>query len=497
MQRDLTQFIRQSYDVLTIGGGINGAGIAHMAALNGLRTALLEKGDFASGTSSKSTKLIHGGLRYLENMEFGLVRESLRERQVQLKSAPHLVHPLRFVIPVYRTDRRPFWMMKFGVGLYDFLSGEYVLEKHRTLSVEEVCQMIPGLQREGLLGGVTYSDAQMDDARLCLENILSAAEKGAHVANYVEARSLIQENGKVVGVKAYDHLHKTAFDITAKKIVCAVGPWTNLFVGKENSPPPPPLRLTKGVHIVYRGCLSPRAMLISAQRDKRVFFIIPWLGNTLIGTTDTDFSGSPDAVDAGQEDIDYLIAETKRVLPGARIIQDDIIASFAGLRPLIYDRRSPEKISRRHVIKESNSGIIYVMGGKYTTYRKIAQDVVSRLAKGSLVNTQEAFPVYGSGEIHDDPRHWAGLYGLKPEVVQSLMDFYGTRFRAVLALLDRDPSLKELICTCSNVIRAQIVYAVQTEMALTEEDISARRLGLDYIYCPSRRCRKEIQRFLA
>src|SRR3989338_2584575 len=261
MKRDLLQFTRQRYDVLVVGGGINGAAVAHLAALNGLKTALLEKGDFAGGTSSKSTKLIHGGLRYLENFEFGLVRESLRERHVQLNSAPHLVHPLRFVIHVYKTDPRPFWMMKLGVWLYDFLSGKYVLEKHRALTAEEVCRIIPGIRREGLIGGVAYSDAQMDDARLCLENVLSAVEKGAHAANYAEVRSLIQENGKSVGVKAYDHLTDKTFEVRAKKIVCAVGPWANIFLRKENSRSRPRLRTTKGIHIVYKGRLAQDAIL--------------------------------------------------------------------------------------------------------------------------------------------------------------------------------------------------------------------------------------------
>lgn len=307
MKRDIQKFTKEQYDVLVIGGGINGAAIAHMSALNGLKTALLEKGDFASGTSSKSTKLIHGGLRYLENFEFDLVRESLRERHVQLHSSPHLVQPLKFIIPVYKTDKRPMWMMRLGVWLYDFLSGKYVIEKHQQLSVDQVCKEVPGIERKGLLGGVSYSDAQMNDARLCLENILSAEEKGAHVANYTEVRSLIQENGKVVGAKALDLLNKEAFELRAKKVVCAIGPWTNPFAHKENSQSPAQIRTTKGVHIIVQGRLAEDAILIPAQKDRRVFFIIPWLDHTLIGTTDTDYVGSPDDVEVEDQDIDYLI----------------------------------------------------------------------------------------------------------------------------------------------------------------------------------------------
>jgi len=496
MKRDIQKLKQTSYDVLVVGGGINGAAIAHMAALNGLKVALLEKGDFASGTSSKSTKLIHGGLRYLENLEFGLVRESLKERSIQLKSAPHLVQPLRFVVPVYKTDKRPFWMMKFGVWLYDFLSRKYTIEKHRTLTSEEVCQMIPGVEQTGLLGGVSYSDAQMNDARLCLENIMSAVEKGAHVANYVKVRSLVQENGKTIGVDAYDELAGEAFKVRARKIVCAVGPWTNAFTQKEGSQSPPQVRTTKGVHIVCKGHISHNAILIPAQKERRVFFIIPWMGNSLIGTTDTDFNDYPDNVAVKQEDIDYLTGEVKRVLPHADLNRDNIIMSFAGLRPLVQEPGDPSRVSRKHVIKESYSGLIYVIGGKYTTYRKIAEDVVRRLVQKPLVNTQDQFPVYGSGVIGEDPVAVGRKYGLESDVVQSLMDFYGTRFRDVLALVERDPGLKEPICPCSLVIRAQIVYAIRREMARTEEDIIMRRLVLGYTDCSSGTCRRVVQQIL-
>jgi len=347
MKRDIPKLAREQYDVLVIGGGINGAAIAHTASLNGLKTALLEKNDFASGTSSKSTKLIHGGLRYLENFEFDLVNEALKERSVQLKSAPHLVRPLKFVIPVYKTDKRPLWKMRLGVWLYDFFSRKHMVEKHQTLSAAEVSRLIPGLVREDLIGGVSYGDAQMNDARLCLENILSAAQQGADIANYAEIRSLVQVNGKVVGVKAVDNRDHKTFEIKAKKVVCAVGPWTNIFMRKENSQAPPQIRTTKGVHIVVKGRISNHALLIPAQRDRRVFFVIPWMENSLIGTTDTDYAGNPDDVSVKQEDIDYLIDETKRVFPHMDFDNNNIITTFAGLRPLVSKEGSPSKLSHR------------------------------------------------------------------------------------------------------------------------------------------------------
>ena len=496
MKRDIQKFTQSQYDVLVIGGGINGAAIAHTAALNGLKTALFEKGDFASGTSSKSTKLIHGGLRYLENLEFDLVRESLKERFVQLNSAPHLVHSLKFVIPVYKTDKRPLWMIRFGVWFYDFLSGKYTIEKHQLLNAEEVYRLLPGIERNNLVGGVTYSDAQMNDARLCLENILSANEKGADVANNVEVRSLIQENGKTVGAKVTDNLNQQQFEVRAKRVVCAVGPWTNPFIRKENSQSPPQIRTTKGVHIVVKGLISHHAILVPAQGGRRVFFIIPWMENSLIGTTDTDYTGLADDVSVKQEDIDYLVNETQRVLPHVDLNEENIITTFAGLRPLVREKGSPEKISRKHVIKTSYSGLIYVMGGKYTTYRKIAEDVVSKLTKKTLIDTREHFPIYGSGVIEENANVVGQRYEIDSNVVQSLMDFYGTRYIDVLSLIEKDPSLRDPLCSCSSVIRAQVVYAVETEMANTEEDIIERRLMLQFTDCQSGECRKAIKEML-
>ncbi|MCK5013893.1 MAG: glycerol-3-phosphate dehydrogenase/oxidase [Candidatus Omnitrophica bacterium] len=497
MKRDIQRFTQNRYDVLIIGGGINGAAVAHMSALNGLKVALLEKGDFASGASGKSTKLIHGGLRYLENMEFGLVHESLRERTIQLKSAPHLVRPLRFIIPVYDSDARPFWLMKLGVRLYDLLSQKHIIERHRALNVEEICRLVPGIRKGGLLGGVMYSDAQMNDARLCLENVLSAVEKGANAANYVNVSSFIQENGRMVGVHARDELGQKDFEVRARKIVCAVGPWTNILMRKEHSGSPARIRPTKGVHIVYKGKISDHAVLIPTRSDRRIFFIIPWMGNSLIGTTDTDFTGDPDRVEVERADIDYLLAEAKRVLPGTNFNDDNIITSFAGLRPLVSEPGAPARVSRKHMIKESYSGLIYVMGGKYTTYRKIAEDVVRKLTKKPFVHTREKFPVYGSGEISEDVNTLGQRYGVEPEMIRSLINFYGVRFSDVIKCVKQNADLKVPICSCCSVILAQVVYAIETEMARTVEDIIMRRLVIGYKECPTGECRKMIRSILS
>ncbi len=477
MIRDLERFTKNVYDLLVIGGGINGAAIAHSAAQRGMKVALIEKGDFASGTSSKSTKLIHGGIRYLENFEVDLVYESLRERHIQLKAAPHLVKPLPFVIPVYQGDKRPLWMMQFGVFLYETLAGPYSVSPRKNLSKEEVIRLEPGIETKGLKGGVLYYDAQMDDARLCLENVLMADQYGAHVANYVKAASFIKENGRVTGVQARDMLKGSEFEVRAKKVICAAGPWTNELLRLDIPGAKKKVRTTKGIHIVYQGEISKHAILIGSQSDRRIFFLIPWMGNSLIGTTDTDYIAGPDEVRVEREDIDYLMRESKRVFPGIDFSPAKILATFAGLRPLIRKGGSPRKVSRKHLFYESPSGVIFVVGGKYTTYRRVAEDCVNKLRKDF---NKEKFKLYGGGVVSETAEAVAASAGLELAVVRSLMDIYGTRYKDVLSLVEKNPTLKEKISEKPPIIKAQLVYAIETEMAQKPEDILERRLSLTY-----------------
>lgn len=478
---------------MVIGGGINGAAISNIACDCGLKVALLEKGDFASGTSSKSTKLIHGGIRYLENLEFGLVRESLRERYIQLKSAPHLVKPLKFIMPVYKGDKRPLWLMHLGVFLYDTLAGKYAIKKHRALTAAETMNIEPWLKKEGLCGSLVYYDAQMDDARLCLENALSAAEKGADIANYREAVSFLKKRNKVIGVKVKDNLSGDSFEVKAKKIICAAGPWANILLKMDDSQAKDIVRATKGIHIVYPKRLSNHAFLIPSRCDERVFFIIPWMNCSLIGTTDTDYSGSPEEVKADDADIEYLINEARRVFPAIEFRKEEIIATFAGLRPLLKRGGAPHKVSRRHIIFETPSGVIFVIGGKYTTYRKIAMDCIKKITK---IKARKEFCVYGSGAITERPEDIAKKYGLDLEIVNNLMNKYGIRYKDVLKLTDLHPELKEKVCPHFPIIMAEAVYAVKFEMAKTKDDIIYRRLSIGYCICNTRECDEVIEKII-
>ncbi len=490
MIRNLTPLANQEFDLLVIGGGINGCAIAHLAAKRGLKVILLEKGDFASGTSSKSTKLLHGGIRYLENLEFDLVRESLKERSIQLKSAPHLAKPIRFIVPVYKKDPRPLWLIRLGVGLYDFLAGNYRIGRYQSLTVEEILKLEPDLSPNGLLGGVSYYDVQMDDARICLENALSSQESGAIVINYAKINSFIKEGNQVTGVEINDQLNNQSVRIKSRKTVLTVGPWSNGLIRLAEGVSRKIIRTTKGVHIVYREKISNHALLLTNPEDRRIFFVIPWHGHSLIGTTDTNFVKTPDAVKIDPKDIAYLLSATRHAFPKLSLKEDNIITSFAGLRPLIRKGGQPSKVSRRHLLEKSPSGLITVIGGKYTTYRKIAEDCLNRITKPQ---SNQVFTLYGSGKVPETFSEISERYSVTIAIAQMLADFYGARFEDVLKLTVGRPELKERLCTCTPFIKAQVIYALQTELAQTAEDISERRLSLHYRFCPSRNCYKTIQ----
>ncbi|MBI4335702.1 MAG: glycerol-3-phosphate dehydrogenase/oxidase, partial [Candidatus Omnitrophica bacterium] len=402
MKRDISRLKKEQFDLAIIGGGINGCGIARDAALRGLKTALIEKEDFASGTSGRTTKLIHGGIRYLEQLDFKLVCDGLSERRLLLDLAPSFVSPLEFLIPVYKNDPRPLWLMKFGVSLYDILAGKRVIRPHRVLNKDEVCALKTGVTEEGLVGGIIYFDAQVDDVKFCIANAKSAAENGACIANHCEAVSLIKEGVRVTGILAKDAITGETFEIKAKVVLNASGPWSDEVIAMDETTPAPFLRPTKGAHIIYPKLLSDRAILISAHKDKRVFFVIPYKGCSVIGTTDTDYKGSPDAVYAEWDDVNYLISEAQRVFPNLCIKHNEALIAYAGLRPLLNSRGLPWKASREHAILKTKGNLISVGGGKYTTYRLISEEAVDAvieslgLKKRQCLTKKELFPKTGS-----------------------------------------------------------------------------------------------------
>lgn len=453
MRRDIAQLEAGHFDILVIGGGINGCAIARDAALRGAKVALIEKDDFAAGASGKTTKLIHGGIRYLEQFNFKLVYEALHERAILLKTSPHLVKPLEFIIPAYKGDPRSLLKIRTGVFIYDKLAGSNNIRCHQTLKKNAALSVEQNIEPSGLKGAVVYYDAQMDDIRLCLDNALSAYKAGGYVANKIEAAGFIKKEGKITGVEALDKLTQKKFLIYAGIVVNATGAWSNRIVKIDEPGAPEITRPTKGIHIVYRSLPHKRAILLSGRKEKRIFFIIPWRDLALIGTTDTDYSGSLDEVYANADEVDYLLEETRRVFPNENLGRKGVITTFAGLRPLVNRQNKPAwQVSREHLIKESASGLISVVGGKYTTYRHLAQQVVDlallkmkgRVFKKCVTKTlglsSPTSDVYTS-EVYTSDVGKADLtklieYAVKEEMANSLADLLVRRLQ-----LSTTPSL--------------------------------------------------------
>ncbi|MDP3804164.1 MAG: glycerol-3-phosphate dehydrogenase/oxidase [Candidatus Omnitrophota bacterium] len=475
MKRDIGRLKREYFDILIIGGGINGCAIARDAALRGAKAGLIEKDDFASGASGKTTKLIHGGIRYLEQFNFKLVYEALAERSILLRTAPHLVRPLEFIIPAYKHDPRPLFKIKAGVFIYDLLAGKDNIRCHRSLKKDELIQLERNISSQNLKGGVIYCDAQMDDIRLSLDNAVSACRAGASGANKVEATGFIKENGKIAGASARDKLTGEGFAIRAKVVVNATGAWSNGLVKMDEPLAPPITRPTKGTHIVYRKLPHSRAILLSAHKDKRVFFVIPWRGLTLIGTTDTDYSGPCDEVYATSGEVEYLLEEARRVFPNEIIDNSGIITTYAALRPLVnIQGRLPWQVSREHLVKISDSGLISVVGGKYTTYRHLAEEVTdTALSKLNGRNfkrcvTAESGPSLPVGEEKMDLRKLIER-AVKDEMANTLVDLLVRRLE-----LARTPSLGlDRLEECAHIMAELLGWSAaqeEYEMRLYKEE---------------------------
>lgn len=476
----------QPFDALIIGGGIVGAGIARDAAMRGLKVALIEQGDFASGTSSKTSKLIHGGLRYLEQGRFGLVRESLRERQVLRSIAPAFVHPLSLMLPVYAGNTRPAWTIRAGLALYDLLALGRNLRPHQMLSAQRAIALEPSLRVEGLRAAGLYSDCQMDDARVCLMHVLQAVSFGAVCANYVRLTALLTANGRVCGGAAEDAFTGRALEIQAKVVINAAGPWADAVRRLSRPNGDLCLQPTKGIHLVIPR-VALQGIFAEARRDRRMIFILPWGEYSLVGTTESPLDGPLDALAATADEVGYLLEEVNRVLPGSHLGPEDVVATFAGARPLLAFSGSSTRASREHQIDVDGHGLVSVMGGKYTTYRRMAKDVVDLLVRQQRRTAERCLTDQVS--LLDTPQpialeHWRQVTRtLDPDLLAMLMTRYGAGTFHVLRLLDREPSLAQPVCPHHEYLEAELVHAIREEMACTVTDVLARRTRIAWSSC--------------
>ena len=492
----LSAMAAEPVDVLVIGGGITGAGIARDAALRGFRVALVDKGDFGAGTSSHSSRLIHGGIRYLEQRGFRLVFEASHERRVLLRIAPHLVRPLPFLFPVYRGARVPGWKLRAGMWLYDILAAFRNVKTHRWLGPKQVRRTEPALKDRGLTGAALYWDAQTDDARLVLATMRSAARAGALVANYAEVTSLLTPDGRVRGAVIRDVLSGETRTVRALVVVNAGGPWVDALRRMDDPAAPPLLRPTKGAHVAVprRRIGNERAITLFSAIDGRVMFVLPWGELSYIGTTDTDADAAPDDLRVTAADVTYLLRSANAAFPEAHLRANDVVSVWVGLRPLLRQDQaaSPSQVSREHRIVESAQGLITIAGGKLTTYRVMARDVADRVA--ARLHELDGRPVAprpptdrlplpgGEAAELDVLRESARARGVPDATARHLVASYGSEAPAILNLVDRDRGLGEPIVPGRPEIWGEVAHAVEREMALRVQDVLVRRMHLFYEY---------------
>jgi glycerol-3-phosphate dehydrogenase len=479
----------EPFDMLVIGGGVTGAGIARDAVLRGLKVALVEKTDFAAGTSSKSSKLVHGGFRYLEHAQFRLVFEGTNERALLMRVAPHLVRPLEFLLPVYKHDKPGLFVLDVGLWIYDGLSKFSSPKLHRTVRAPRLARLEPELRTEGLDGGLLYYDCATDDARLTFENILDARANGAAIANYTPAVALIKDGDKIVGASVQPVERAQPIGVRARVTINATGPWCDEIrtLAGEGSI----LSTSKGVHLVVDSKrLAPRHAVVMKEK-KRVVFVLPWGDRTVIGTTDTFYDGKPEDVRCDAADVKYLLDLANHYFPSSQLTPDDVLATWAGLRPLVKQESvaTASDVSREHHILE-RPGLVTIAGGKLTTYRRMAAEVVER-AGAQLGNLPPcatadrplpgaAEPIYSAG--------YGGVTALSDQiaaegvvdaaVAKHLAATYGARAPSVVARVKGDAVLGTRLDGELPYILAQVDVAVDEEQALTVEDVLGRRVPL-------------------
>ncbi|MCL1702786.1 glycerol-3-phosphate dehydrogenase/oxidase [Lysinibacillus sp. Bpr_S20] len=489
----IINFLEQySFDVLVIGGGITGAGIALDAASRGLSVALIEKQDFSAGTSSRSTKLIHGGLRYLKQLDVSVVAEVGREREIVYDNAVHVTTPEKMLLPLYKKGSLGPFTTSMALKVYDRLAGVKKHERRTMLNAQETAELEPLLNRDELIGGGYYVEYRTDDARLTIEVLKKAVEYGALCLNYAEMTEFLYEKKKLVGVQVKDHVTGKTIELHAAQIVNATGPWVDEVRHKDKVVDKKQLRLTKGVHIVLDQKDFPlRQAVYFDIVDGRMAFAIPRDGKAYVGTTDTVYEGDPVHPVATQEDVDYLIAAAKTVFPTANISRDTIESSWAGVRPLIFEKgKDPSEISRKDEIWMAPGGLMTIAGGKLTGYRQMAETIVDKIVKNhkfkhaSPCVTRELslsgakginainFSDYSTYKAKEGVQ-----YGLNYDEAKQLVQKYGTN---VDALYNQVKYLHEHGSTMPLALHAMLLYAIEAEMVYTPSDFFIRRTGLLY-----------------
>ncbi len=479
-----------NFDAIIIGAGINGVGIARDAAMRGLRVLLLDKGDVAGGTSSWSTRLIHGGLRYLEHGELGLVRESLRERETLLRIAPHLVRPLPMLIPIYGRQKRGALLIRAGMLAYDLLSFDKTLPRHRMLSRAETLRRAPALDAEGLKGAALYYDAQVEFAeRLVLENALDARAHGATVLTRASIERIVTQGNTVRGVEFRNTIGGETYTARAPLVLNAAGPWVDEVLARTGQTQA--RRMiggTKGSHLVLEAFAGapPEALYVEARADARPFFVIPWNNLLLVGTTDTRYEGDLNCVVADEHEINYLLDEINRLLPTARLAREQVLYTYAGLRPLPFEGGSPtaSSITRRHFVHDHAPGIegfISIIGGKLTTYRNLAEEAVDLLFKklGRIsprcLTAETPLPGARAEDFKQSGETFRKQRGLPEAASERLLKIYGVRAWEVVRLAQEAPELSAPFDASNASLAAEIVFAFREEMAETLADCLLRR----------------------
>lgn len=481
------------YDLIVIGGGITGAGIALDATLRGMKVALVEMQDFAAGTSSRSTKLVHGGLRYLKQFQIGVVAEVGKERAIVFENGPHVTTPEWMLLPLHKGGTFGPFSTSIGLRVYDFLAGVKKSERRKMLSAEETLRKEPLIKKEGLKGGGYYVEYRTDDARLTIEVMKAAVENGAHVINYTKAVMFLYENNKVTGLSVRDLVSNEDYQLTAKKIINAAGPWVDEIRDKDYSKNNKQLRLTKGVHLVIDQSVFPLQQAVYFDSpDGRMLFAIPREGKTYVGTTDTFYD--KDTANPKMEDKDriYILEAIDYMFPDVNITEDHVESSWAGLRPLIYEEgKDPSEISRKDEIWESESGLITIAGGKLTGYRHMAESVVDLVSKelqdsGGITFKPcqtKTYPISG-GDVNGSKgftnfiarkEKEAGQYGFTTEEGEYLVRLYGSNVDQLFHYGKQYDSIEN--ANFSRLVYAQLMYAIDHEMAVKPVDFFIRRTG--------------------